>query len=129
VLVADASVIAPAVADAGADGTAFRHRLRGETIAAPDLLRVEVVSVLRRQVAASLITPAQASAALDDLLDLPLSVFPTTQLLRRAWQLRDNLTAYEACYVALAEALDCTLLTADTRLNNAPGTRCTFESV
>jgi predicted nucleic acid-binding protein len=127
VLVVDASVIAPAVADAGADGAAFRHRLRGETIAAPDLLRVEVVSVLRRQVAASLITPAQASAAVDDLLDLPLSVFPTAPLLRRAWQLRDNLTPYDACYVALAEALDCTLITADARLTNAPGASCTFE--
>jgi predicted nucleic acid-binding protein len=50
-------------------------------------------------------------------------------LLRRAWQLRDNFTAHDACYVALAEALDCTLLTADTRLANAPGTRCTFESL
>ncbi|HEV2068486.1 MAG TPA: hypothetical protein VGR26_01685, partial [Acidimicrobiales bacterium] len=90
-LVVDASVIAPAVADAGADGAAFRQRLRGEMIAVPDLLGVEVVSVLRRQVAASLITPAQASAALDDLLDLPLSVFPTGPLLRRAWQLRENL--------------------------------------
>lgn len=127
-LVVDASVIAPAVADAGADGAAFRQRLRGEMIAVPDLLGVEVVSVLRRQVAASLITPAQASAALDDLLDLPLSVFPTGPLLRRAWQLRENLTAYDACYVALAEALDCTLLTADARLTNAPGARCSFES-
>ncbi len=97
-------------------------------IVVPDLLGVEVVSVLRRQVAASLITPAQASAALDDLLDLPLSVFPTGPLLRRAWQLRENLTAYDACYVALAEALDCTLLTADARLTNAPGARCSFES-
>ncbi|HEV2809591.1 MAG TPA: type II toxin-antitoxin system VapC family toxin [Acidimicrobiales bacterium] len=127
-LVVDASVIAPAVADAGADGAAFRQRLRGEMIAVPDLLGVEVVSVLRRQVAASLITPAQASAALDDLLDLPLSVFPTGPLLRRVWQLRENLTAYDACYVALAEALDCTLLTADARLTNAPGARCSFES-
>jgi predicted nucleic acid-binding protein len=128
VLVVDASVIAPAVADAGADGAAFRHRLRGETIAAPDLLGVEVVSVLRRQVAASLITPSQASAAVDDLLDLPLSVFPTAPLLPRAWQLQDDLAPYDACYAALAEALDCTLLTADTRLTNAPGARCTFES-
>ena len=127
-LVVDASVIAPAVADAGADGAAFRQRLRGEMIAVPDLLGVEVVSVLRRQVAASLITPAQASAARDDLLDLPLSVFPTGPFLRRAWQLRENLTAYDACYVALAEALDCTLLTADARLTNAPGARCSFES-
>jgi predicted nucleic acid-binding protein len=128
VLVVDASVIAPALADAGADGAAFRNRLRGETIAAPDLLRVEVVSVLRRQLAASLITPSQASAAVDDLLDLPLSVFPTAPLLQRTWQLRDNLTPYDACYVGLAEALDCTLLTADTRLANSPGARCTFES-
>lgn len=126
-LVVDASVLAPVVADAGDDGEGFRARLRGEVLAGPDLLRLEVVSVLRRQAAAGQLTPAQAAAAIDDLLDLPLSVFPTAPLLRRAWDLRNNVTAYDACYVALAEALGCTLLTADTRLAGAPGTRCTIE--
>lgn len=128
-LVVDASVLAPVVADTGDDGAAFRARLRGEAVAGPDLLRVEVVSVVRRQAAAGQLTPAQAAAAIDDLLGLPLSVFPTAPLLRRAWDLRDNVTAYDACYVALAEALGCTLLTADVRLAGAPGARCAIELV
>ncbi len=119
--------MAPAVADAGDDGETFRLRLRGEAVAAPDLLRVEVVSVLRRHAAAGQLTLAQAEVAIDDLLEFPVSVFPTAPLLRRAWRLRANVTACDACYVALAEALACTLLTADVRLARAPGARCAVE--
>lgn len=126
-LVVDASVLAPAIIDAGTDGAAIRARLRGETIAGPDLLRIEVLGVIRKGVIAGSLTTKQADAAVDDLLDLPVSVFPSAPLLRRAWALRDNVTAYDACYVALAEALDCPLLTGDSRLANAPGTTCTVE--
>lgn len=126
-LVVDASVLAPIIADAGPDGEALRARLRGEAVAGPDLVRLEVVSVLRRQAAAGQLTPAQAGAAIEDLLDLPLSVFPTAPLLRRAWELRDKVTAYDACYVALAEALGCTLLSADARLAGAPGAQCAID--
>jgi predicted nucleic acid-binding protein len=126
VLVVDASVIAPVVADSGVDGETFRARLRGEVIAGPDLLRVEVMSVVRRQ---GSLTVAEADAAIEDLLDLPLSVFPTSSLLRRAWALRNNITAYDGCYIALAEALGCSLLTADARLANAPGSRCPIEVI
>lgn len=126
-LVADASVIAPVVADGGRDGVRFRRRLHGEQVAAPDLLRVEVVSVLRQQVRAGAIDATQAKGALADLLELPLTIYPTAPLLRRCWQLRDNLTAYDACYVALAETLDATLVTADARLARAPGTRCPVD--
>lgn len=129
VLVVDASVIAPAVADGGPDGEACRARIKGESLAAPDLLRVEAVSVIRRQLASGLLTPAQADNAIEDLLNLPMTVYPTAPLLRRAWELRDNATAYDACYVALAEAFGCTLATADQRLANAPGTRCHFDIV
>lgn len=87
------------------------------------------MSVLRRQLANETLTPEQATMALDDLLDLPLVVYPTALLLRRGWEVRDNVTAYDACYVALAEALDCTLLTADIRLANAPGPRCQVETL
>lgn len=125
-LVVDASVIAPVVADSGVDGETFRARLRGEVIAGPDLLRVEVMSVVRRQ---GSLTVAEADAAIEDLLDLPLSVFPTSSLLRRAWALRNNITAYDGCYIALAEALGCSLLTADVRLANAPGSRCPIEVI
>jgi predicted nucleic acid-binding protein len=126
VLVVDASVIAPVVADSGVDGETFRARLRGEVIAGTDLLRVEVMSVVKRQ---GSLTVAEADAAIEDLLDLPLSVFPTSSLLRRAWALRNNITAYDGCYIALAEALGCSLLTADVRLANAPGSRCPIEVI
>ena len=126
-LVVDASVLAPVVGDSGPDGLRFRHRLRGEVVAGPDLLRVEVASVLRRHATTGRVTPEQADLALDDLLGFPITVFPTTPLLRRVWELGSNLTTYDACYVALAEALDGTLLTADRRLANAPRLRCAVE--
>ena len=85
------------------------------------------MSVIRSGATRGDLTRIQAQHAVDDLLDLPLVVYPTGPLLRRAWMLRNNLTAYDACYVALAEALDCALLTADVRLANAPGTRCEIE--
>ncbi len=126
-LVVDASVIASAIVDAGEDGQRFRDRLRGETIAGPDLLRIEVMSVVRRHANAGSITREQADAAFEDLVDLPISVFPTAPLLPRVWELRDNVTSYDGCYIALAEAVDCPLLTADRRLANAPGARCVIE--
>ncbi len=126
-LVVDASILAPALADAGHDGQTLRHRLRDETVVAPDLLRIEVSSVLRRHAASGHLTPEQADAAISDLLAFPIRVFPTAPLLRRVWELRHNLTAYDGCYIALAEAVGCPLLTADRRLANAPGLRCTVE--
>jgi predicted nucleic acid-binding protein len=129
VLVVDASVLAPAVADGGSDGDTFRHRLRGEAVAGPDLLRVEVISVIRRQTANVVLTVEQANQAIEDLLDLPLAIYPTAPLLHRVWALRNNVTAYDACYAALAEALGCPLLTADRRLANAAGVRCDIEVV
>jgi predicted nucleic acid-binding protein len=129
VLVVDASVLAPAVADGGSDGAAYRSRLRGERIAAPDLLRVEVLSVIRRQLSVGLLDVDQAEQALDDLLELPVSIYPTASLLRRGWELRDNVSAYDACYIALAESLDSTLLTADVRLARAPGVDCAIELI
>ncbi len=128
-LVVDASVIAPAVADGGSDGVRFRQRLRGEQVAAPDLLGVEVLSVIRRQLHVGTIDVTHAEQAVTDLLDLPITVYPSARLLLRCWQLRDNLTAYDACYIALAETLGCSLLTADTRLSRAPGTRCPIEVI
>ena len=128
-LVVDASVLAPVVADDGDDGQRFRTRLTNETVVGPDLLRLEVTSVLRRHLHAGRLTLDQASAALADLADLPIRVFPTAPLLARVWELRDNLSQYDACYVALAEALDATLLTADIRLANAPRIQCHVEAI
>ncbi len=98
-------------------------------MAGPDFLRVEVVSVLRRHARNENLTPQQADAAIDDLMSFPITVYPTAPLLRRVWELRPNVTAYDGCYVALAEAIGVPLLTADRRLTNAPGLRCTVEVV
>ncbi len=95
--VADASVIAPFVADAGPDGDTFRTRLRGEIIAGPDLLRIEVMSVIRRQTGVGALTRIQANRAVENLLELPLTVYPASAMLRRAWALRHNMTTYDAC--------------------------------
>lgn len=126
-LVVDASVLAPVVADGGSDGRRFRERLRGETVIGPDLLRVEVASVLRRYATSGHLMPEQADAAIEDLLAFPITIYPTAPLLRRVWELRPNVTAYDGCYIALAEAVGVPLLTADRRLANAPGIRCDVE--
>ena len=76
VLVVDASVIAPAVADGGPDGEACRAQIKGQSLAAPDLLRVEAVSVIRRQLGHGALTATQATNAIEDLLNLPISRLP-----------------------------------------------------
>jgi predicted nucleic acid-binding protein len=124
VLVVDASVLAPVVSDGGTQGQRFRERLRAETVAGPDLLRVEVASVLRRHADRGTLTRPQADAAIEDLLVFPIAVYPTAVLLRRTWELRQNVAANDGCYVALAEALGVPLVTADRRLAGAPGPRC-----
>lgn len=126
-LVVDASVIATALADDDTDGDHARARLRGEHLTAPELVDLEVASVLRGQLRAGLIDARRAELALIDLNALPMQRAPHRPLLARCWQLRDNLTVYDAAYVALAEALDADLLTGDRRLATAAGPRCRIE--
>lgn len=128
-LVVDASVLVIALADDGPDGDHVRARLRGETIALPELADLEVVSVLRKQVRAGAVLDRRARQALDDLSALPAQRAPHRALLARCWELRDNLTVYDAAYVALAEAIDATLLTGDTRLARESGPKCRIEVV
>jgi predicted nucleic acid-binding protein len=127
VIVVDASVLAVALLDDGTDGSRARARLRGEQLAAPSLIDLEVTSVWRGLVRGGHLDPERASLALDDLSDLPLDRADHAPLLGRCWELRDNLTVYDAAYVALAEALDTTLVTGDRRLARATGPRCTIE--
>jgi predicted nucleic acid-binding protein len=127
VLVVDASVLAPALADDGPDGDAARARLRGQSLVAPELIDLETTSVIRRQFRTGDLDPRRAGLALTDLVELPLRRAPHRPLLARCWELRENLTVYDAAYVALAEVLDVVLLTADARLANAPGPRCQIE--
>ncbi len=127
VLVIDASVLATALGDDGPDGDRVRARLRNEELVAPELIDLEVASVLRKQHAARTLDDRRAQLALADLADLPMERASHQPLLQRCWELRNNLTIYDAVYVALAEALGTPLLTADTRSANAPGVRCTIE--
>jgi predicted nucleic acid-binding protein len=127
VIVVDASVLATALADDSSDGDRARARLHGEQLAAPELLDLEVASVLRGQMHAGSLDARRGDLALTDLDALPVQRAPHRPLLRRCWQLRDNLTIYDAAYVALAEALEVDLLTADRRLAKAPGPRCRIE--
>jgi predicted nucleic acid-binding protein len=128
-LVVDASVVAVALADDGADGDAARRRLRGEELTAPELLDLEVASVLRRRRLARALDDRRAELALSDLNALPLHRAPHRPLLPRCWELRDTITVYDAAYVALAELIQTTLLTADRRLARAPGPKCDVEVV
>ena len=126
-LVVDASVLAPALADDGPDGDAARARLRGELLVAPELIDLETTSVIRRQSRAGHLDLRRAGLALTDLVELPLRRAPHRPLLARCWELRQNLTVYDAAYVALAEVLDIVFLTGDAGLAAAPGPRCEIE--
>lgn len=127
-MVLDASVLANALADDGADGRVARARLtRGDDLAAPDLVDVETVAVLRKRWLAGDLSKNRFSIAIDDLEDLDMVRYATLPLMRPAFELRDNVTTYDSAYVALAERLDCLLVTADQRLAAAPGINCPVE--
>lgn len=112
-------------------GARIRRRIadRAETLHAPHLIDLEVAQVLRRYERLEDLSPASAEAALQDFSDLPLERYPHDPLLPRIWELRRNATAYDAAYVALAEALKATLLTADTKMASLPGLRARIEVV
>jgi len=100
-----------------------------ESLHTPHLLDVEVAQVLRRYVRDKTITAQRGQEALDDLGDLPLNRYPHDFLLSRVWDLRANLTAYDAVYVALAELLDAPLLTRDGGIASARGHHATVEVI
>ena len=126
-LVTDASVLVVALSGDGPDGDRARTRLRNEVLAAPELVDLEVASAVRRLHGAGALDARRARLALTDLIELPMERAPHLPLLTRCWELRDNLSVYDAAYVALAESLDATLVTADARLARAPGPRCRVE--
>lgn len=123
-IVVDASVLAVALGDDGPEGAIARAALAEETLVAPELIDLEVLSVLRRQLTSSSMTVARARRALASLADLPMRRASHRPLLQRCWELRQTVTAYDAAYIALAEALGTALVTADARLSRAPGVRC-----
>jgi predicted nucleic acid-binding protein len=124
-IVVDASILANVIGDDGVDGRRARSEVRsaGE-LAAPDLVDVETVAVLRRRWMAGTISDTRFADAIDDLEGIELERYPTLSLMRRSYELRANVTSYDATYIALAEVLGCELLTGDNRLALAPGPRC-----
>jgi predicted nucleic acid-binding protein len=98
-----------------------KYLVEGESFHVPHLLDLEVAQVLRRYSRHHILTDQRAAQALGDFLDLPLTRYPHDPLLSRIWELRDNFTAYDAAYVALAEVLNIPLVTCDSRLTTAPG--------
>ena len=127
-IVLDASVLANAIGDDGPDGDRARAELRAAAgLAAPDLVDIETTAVLRKRWLVGGISDQRFAAAIDDLEDLELDRYPALPLMRRAYELRANVTAYDASYIALAELLDCQLLTGDRRLAGASGTRCSIR--
>lgn len=126
-IVVDASVLAVALADDGPDGDRARSRLRDHELTAPELIDLEVTSVLRGRARVGALDERRATLALHDLAELPLRRAPHRPLVQRCWELRDNLTPYDAAYVALAELLDVTLVTGDRAITKARGPRCRLE--
>ena len=129
-IVVDASAVLETLlrtpAAASVDRLLFADR---QTLHAPHLLDVEVAQVLRRYAAAGEIDDERGRTALSDLADFPLRRYAHDFLLPRVWELRSNLTAYDAVYVALAEALDAVLLTRDRRLAAAAQRHVRIELV
>ena len=126
-LVVDASVIVAALVDSGPVGE-WAEALLTLNLVAPQLLHVEVANVLRRAAHSGDISEDTASLAHVDLLDLRIDLVPYEVVATRVWDLRHNLTAYDAWYVAAAELMGCPLATLDQRLAAAPGSACTFHT-
>jgi predicted nucleic acid-binding protein len=128
VIVVDASAVLEVLLNTpSASRVAERLLAPGETLHAPHLLDLEVTQVLRRYALAGQLEPSRGGQAVQDLLDLPLTRYPHDLFLPRIWELRRNVTAYDAAYLALAEALDVPLVTRDAALVSASTHRARVE--
>lgn len=125
-LVVDASTAVALLVDTGPDGDWAGQVMAGEHLVAPHLMPVEAANILRRAAARGEISVDVAALAHADLLALGVDLFPYEPFAGRVWELRENLTAYDAWYVALAEQLGARLATLDDALCRAPGPRCEF---
>ncbi len=124
--VVDSSVVVAALVDSGPGGGWAEEIVRGEPMVAPHIMPAEVANVLRRSAVAGLISDEIASQAYEDLRALRIDLYPWAPFASRVWELRQNMTAYDAWYVALAEGVGADLATLDMRLARASGSKCTF---
>ncbi|PSK92407.1 putative nucleic acid-binding protein [Haloactinopolyspora alba] len=125
-LVVDAALVVSALVDGGAEGQWAEEQLAAGQLAAPHLMLVEAADILRRATLAGTLPTQITSLAHADLLDLRVELFPYAPLGDRVWELRQNMTSYDAWYVALAEHLDAPLATLDAKLAHSTGPRCAF---
>ena len=127
-IVVDASVVAHAITEPSDLGGRARAAIDGGGgLHAPHLIDLEVANFLRKRIAAGTLDDEQTSAALGDLIHLSIRRYPHGPMLPRIWELRDNVTPYDASYIALAEQLGCMLVTSDARLGAVPSARCPIE--
>jgi predicted nucleic acid-binding protein len=124
--VVDSSVLVAALVDTGPHGAWAETVIADGSLVAPELALVEATNIFRRLESAKLITTPEANAARNDLMQLELDLFPFEPFADRIWELRHNVTCYDAWYVALAESLQLPLATLDGRLAKATGVTCGF---
>ena len=127
-VVADSSALVASLVDYGSDGRWVEDSFAGEDLICPELALAEASNILRRMELSGQLSHAEAAAAYDELFDIDIVMYPFTPFADRIWELRNNLTIYDAWYVALAEALDCPLVTLDRRLSRAQGPTCAILS-
>ena len=123
-IVLDASVLVAVLVDSGLEGRWAESVVAEGDLAAPELAPVEATNILRRLERSSEISRLEANSSHRDLLRVHLDLFPFAPFADRVWALRSNLTAYDAWYVALAEALGCPLATLDRKVSRATGPVC-----
>lgn len=128
VVVLDASAVVALLLEAGDVGAWVAAQVAGSALAAPELVLYEAANVLHRQALSGAVSQPEASLAHADLVALHLQVWPYAMCAARAWQLRHDLTLYDAAYVAVAEQLKADLITLDVRLAGASGPRCPIRT-
>lgn len=127
-VVVDAALVVSALVDSGAEGRWAEEMLAADHLAAPHLMPVEVANILRRASLSGAVSADTAAMAHADLLDLRIELFPYAPFADRVWELRQNVTSYDAWYVAVAEHLDAPMATLDVKLTHASGPKCRFRT-
>jgi predicted nucleic acid-binding protein len=125
-IVIDSSVVVAALVDSGPHGDWAEEVVGSGLLLAPELVRVEATNIFRRLERAKLIATPEANAAQDDLMQLNIELFPFEPFAGRIWELRHDVTSYDAWYVAIAEALNLPLATLDEPLSRSNGATCKF---
>ncbi|HTA14916.1 MAG TPA: type II toxin-antitoxin system VapC family toxin [Solirubrobacteraceae bacterium] len=127
-IVCDASALVALLLDNGSDGQWVTETIVGGDLVAPHLVEFESANIIRRHELAGIISADQAAQAHADLVDLAIEQWPYELLAARAWELRHNLSTYDASYVALAELIGARLVTLDKRIGRAPGLQCAIAT-